>query len=648
MAIPSADTSEAQRSSTWAETLLILLMTAMAAIAVLQAEPLQSANDRSRWATVWSLVERNTWYIDEIDQSPRWTTIDKVRTRDEASDTWHFYSSKPPFLSVLVAGLYALQKVTLGYGMFSNTEFVSRLLLLFVNVLPFCLALFSLRGTLRLLGASTIARMFILLAAGPGSISTPYLTTLNNHTPAVACVVLAISAAVRLLMQRAGRDFALLGFFAAMTTCFELPAAQLGLASFLLAVVLCRRQTLRFYVPAAALPLVFFFVTNWMATGSLKPFYATYGTETYVYTHNGIPSYWSDPRDLDANTESTGVYLFHCLLGHHGLFSLTPILLLSLPWPFLLRRRLASTTVADSTADPQQQQRALKVMLLAGTAMSLITLGFYLSRTQNYNYGGNSVGLRWMLWLSPFWWLAMIPVLQRPGRFVLAVALLLLMISTGTVQWSMTTPWRPSWLYAQMEARGWITYRTPRLPFEPPRLSVFSGQRTAGETATFVSSRGDRVRFEVRAAESGSTVVYVTEAVLSGQQLIPSTDLDAFPLNNPGQPLRGKSEIVLTDAQQVLDATIRSMFGQAPSIRPYANAGPIYTPSRDDPETAWKTVRAARRTQLEHPVLGNVIERVDVRYCDELPLGVLKWQLTITAANGVDILHAETWQAERW
>ncbi len=648
MALPFSETSAARNSSGWVENLLILLMTMTVAIAVLQAEPLQSANDRSRWATVWSLVERNTWYIDEIDQSPRWTTIDKVRTRDEAGDTWHFYSSKPPFLSVLVAGLYALQKVTLGYGMYSNTAFVSRLLLMFVNVLPFCLALFSLRNTLRLLGAATLARFVILLAAGLGSLTTPYLTTLNNHTPAVACVVLAISAAVRLLLQPAGRDFALLGFFAAMTTCFELPAAQLGLASFVLAVVLSRRQTLQCYVPAAAVPLLFFFVTNWMATGSLKPFYATYGTETYVYTHNGVPSYWSDPRDLDANTESTGVYLFHCLLGHHGLLSLTPILLLSLSWPFLLRRRLNQESVSESTADPQLQQRALKVMLLAGTAMSLVTLGFYLSRTQNYNYGGNSVGLRWMLWLSPFWWLAMIPVLQRPGRFLLSTTVLLLLISTGTVQWSMTTPWRPSWLYAQMESRGWISYRTPRLPFDPPRMSVFSGERSAGETATFISSRGDRVRFDVRAAESGSTVVYVTEAVLGGQQLIPSTDVEALPLNNPGQPQRGRSGMVLTDSQKEVDATIRSMFGQAFSNRPYASAGPVYTPSRDNPETAWKTMRAARRTQMEHPVLGTVIERVDVRYCDELPLGVLKWKLTITAANGIDVLHVETWQSEQW
>ena len=35
--------------------------------AVWQVKPLLSANDRSRWCTVWSLVERHTYQIDEID-----------------------------------------------------------------------------------------------------------------------------------------------------------------------------------------------------------------------------------------------------------------------------------------------------------------------------------------------------------------------------------------------------------------------------------------------------------------------------------------------------------------------------------------------------------------------------------------------------
>src|SRR6266704_3362502 len=44
--------------------------------------PIFSANDRSRWCTVWSLVERGTYQIDEIIKVRGWNTIDKGRHND--------------------------------------------------------------------------------------------------------------------------------------------------------------------------------------------------------------------------------------------------------------------------------------------------------------------------------------------------------------------------------------------------------------------------------------------------------------------------------------------------------------------------------------------------------------------------------------
>ena len=78
---------------------------------ILTAQPLQSANDRSRWETVWSLVERGTFQIDEIDARPGWSTIDKVRHNG------HFYSSKPPWQSLLVAGVYWVVKQVTGWSL---------------------------------------------------------------------------------------------------------------------------------------------------------------------------------------------------------------------------------------------------------------------------------------------------------------------------------------------------------------------------------------------------------------------------------------------------------------------------------------------------------------------------------------------------
>ena len=159
----------ALRSLSAAEHILILAAAGLIFASILQAEPLQSANDRSRWATVWSLVERGTLQIDEVDSYARWSTIDKVRFRSGASEPWHFYSSKPPLLSVIVAGFYAAERWTLGYGLFSDTALVTRMLLLIVNGLPFWFVLRSLCRCLIMLDVALSARMFVLAVAGFGS-----------------------------------------------------------------------------------------------------------------------------------------------------------------------------------------------------------------------------------------------------------------------------------------------------------------------------------------------------------------------------------------------------------------------------------------------------------------------------------------------
>ena len=638
-----------------AEHVVILAATALICSVILQAEPLQSANDRSRWATVWSLVERGSFQIDEIDYYNHWSTIDKVRYRTSESDPWHFYSSKPPLLSVIVAGLYSVERWTLGYGLFNHTAFVTRLLLLIVNGLPFWLALRSLCRCLIMLKAALPARLFVLAAAGFGSMLNPYLTTLNNHTPAAAMAMLAITAAVEILVSRnrvsstanesaqQGRVFAALGFFAALTCCFELPAALLGLLSFGLAALTDRRLTLKWYVPAAAIPLAAFFVTNWMATGGVKPFYATYGTETYRYVHNGIPSYWMTPRDLDANQESPIVYLFHCVLGHHGLLSLTPVLCLSVfGWCMTLR---------------QNKDVVRKTMILTGAALTAITLGFYLTRTQNYNYGGNSVGLRWMLWLSPFWWIAMVPVLEKfSRRGIQVLALALLLISMVSVGWSLNRPWKPSWLFEQMQAAGWINYKTPVKPFDPPRTSVFAMIPDQVETSavwrngngerlivTVVESSGLAIRVEL---ESGGKTIAIQNVVDSSRtpQQSPSQKFDSTGFNLVKAVEIFGVEVLANQLPQKV--SLHRLPAAAGSWSGYNAAGTRWVSSISDPTKAWHVERGASRVLVDDSFWGKCWHRCDVMYCDQLPFGVLEWKTTVISETTGEVISTETWVAE--
>ncbi len=104
-----------------------VLITAAAALSLggtLKMPSQLEANDLSRWCTVWSLVERGTYAIDDCPWQSR--TQDKVRKPDKlvapkpdvgalrrleyalAPRAWktgepteHFYSSKPPLLPTL-------------------------------------------------------------------------------------------------------------------------------------------------------------------------------------------------------------------------------------------------------------------------------------------------------------------------------------------------------------------------------------------------------------------------------------------------------------------------------------------------------------------------------------------------------------------
>ncbi|MBS0260635.1 MAG: DUF2029 domain-containing protein [Planctomycetes bacterium] len=399
--------------------------------------PLLSANDRSRWCTVWSLVERGTYQIDEIIQQRGWNTIDKGRYQD------HFYSSKPPFLPTLVAGLYwGLKRVT-GLDLLAQTHETVHILLLIINWVPWLIALGLMALLAERYAKTDFAKIFLVVAAATGTLLTTFLTTFNNHSIAATSVIFALVPLLSIVNdeRREWYLFALAGFWGAFAACCELPAALFGVALFVLLVRRSVSQTARFFVPAALIPLLFFFVTNWLCTGSLKPFYANFASPNdtfYRYVENGVPSYWSNPQGIDKGDVSGPVYLFHCTFGHHGIFSLTPIFLLTLVGWMRLQRAPALRTVG-----------------WLGLALTVWVLGFYLTQTYSYNYGGTTSGLRWAFWLIPFWLLALIPTLDEWGhrRWFQIVCLLLLAVSVYSVVVPRNNPWQHPWLMNVWTAR---------------------------------------------------------------------------------------------------------------------------------------------------------------------------------------------------
>lgn len=402
-----------------------------------------SANDRSRWCTVRSLVEQGTFRIDDIIQQPGWNTIDKVHKDG------HFYSSKPPFLSVLVAAAYWPCYRIIGWDLLNQNLFLVRTLLILFQAIPLLIAWCLATRIIVQEGRTEFARLYAVLTLVYGSFLTTFAVTLNNHDSAGCALMFALWNLWRILnADESSRiwNYFWVGFWTAFTACCELPAALMIVLFGLWLLFRSPGKTVRGYLPGVLIPLVFFVMTNYAATGTWKPFYTGFGTELYNYTVNGRPSYWSNPQGIDRSRDLFPVYLFHCLLGHHGLISLTPVMLLTI-WSWWKRSPGSSP--------------ALGLLNRLSCLATLIVFGFYLTKTQSYNYGGMTCGLRWMFWLTPLWILAMLPVLDRYSRSFRfrTFCAVCLAITVFSVHWEATNPWRHPWIFVWWEQWGWISYK---------------------------------------------------------------------------------------------------------------------------------------------------------------------------------------------
>ncbi len=483
--------------------LVIASATAMALGCLLRQPTMMGANDISRWCTVWSLLERGTYVIDDCPWHSE--TQDKVqipekpeRIGPDGEPVKHYYSSKPALLPTLIAGLLyparaitgvPLDRVTLQKreprwsqvpdpdhpgkvkGVLTAPDqpvkwpvhvFYFKPVLILLNVVPFWGFLVLLSRLLDRRAGTDWSWSYTLVAAAFGTYLLPFTQTLNNHTIAAFSAFFALYLFMRIWDGEADRPwrYALLGLLAGFTATCELPAlAFLGLVG---AALLVRswRPTLTWFAPAALVPLVALSVCQYAAFGSpFKLAYEEFGTEAYMFEG----SLWKTPMELDALNlpwtdpaeaarrgivgESYATYLFHMTLGHHGFWSLSPIFLVAAFGliGLILRRRGAMTAVAWMTL-----------------ALTTILLAFYDWNPKARNYGGSTQGLRWLFWLVPFWLLMLPPALDAVAArpWLRRLALLALFVSVMSAGYAMRGPWNHPWIQDVMDQLG--LYPLPR------------------------------------------------------------------------------------------------------------------------------------------------------------------------------------------
>lgn len=161
-------------------------------------------------------------------------------------------------------------------------------------------------------------------------------------------------------------------------------------------------------------------------------------------------SYWTSERKqgVDRGEPNQLKYTLHSLVGHHGIFSLTPFWFVALWGVVIVWRQRKSW-------QPWRDRRLL--IMAAIVATSLVSISFYLARPlEDRNYGGVSSGFRWAFWLTPLWLLPASVGLRHVRSFAARrIVECLLLVSVFSACFAWNNPWVSPWLMQLWEHMGW-------------------------------------------------------------------------------------------------------------------------------------------------------------------------------------------------
>lgn len=326
-------------------------------------------NDGSRMAQIQALIKHGSLIIDDSTFS----------TGDKYLFNHHFYSDKPPILAILVSPIY-LALDSMGISFENHLNLACYLItLLSIGVLSALgLAVFRKILTDFFLTKGNWANL-ITLITGTGTLILPFSLVFNNHI--VSGVLILIGFYFLLKFRRSSHIRA-----ACVSGLFFSLAASIDIGCFLfipIGFLLFSRKSINagLLFAISCLPAITLYLfLNLQTSGSLIP----PAMNAKLWDYPGSDYGGQDAQNLSglakhSNIFESLVYSFHMLVGNRGLFSHTPIALLSIIGLLVIYKNRLFL----------RDRMELTCFFIA----SILYIGIYIFRTNDYS--GFSFGVRW-------------------------------------------------------------------------------------------------------------------------------------------------------------------------------------------------------------------------------------------------------------
>lgn len=325
--------------------------------------------------TVERLVDAGTFaHVSRTDTTPYELSIDAVMINGA------LYSSKPPTYPMVMAAQGWVISQLSGKSFYDGQRSQFRLLTLINQVIPYSIMLFLVWCLTWLYTQKRETLIAVMLALSIGSLAYGYAVTINNHVLSAVCFTIAF-VLTWLACYRKYQPlwlYLLTGFLIGYGGANDFTG--LGFTAVIGLFLLQSNWKKAFLAGAVAIiPLAVTEAYYYVQTGSLLPVYL----QNELYHYPG--SIWNNPEGLDKLNDLRWLYFFNITFGHHGLFSLTPLLLLGVAGLWTMLRD--KTTIG-------------RPLMWGMTVAFLMTFVYVLWRTNNY--GGTTIGIRWCIVGMPF------------------------------------------------------------------------------------------------------------------------------------------------------------------------------------------------------------------------------------------------------